>query len=196
MLKDAMGATWQVPVMTWPHVREINRTLKAGADDLQLPKGPEGVLTDMHHPEVQKWFLAWPGAPIVVAAVLLSDQVGQLKLDEQAFAGRWSGDSIESLRRAIWEAWETYLPPDARSLAEQLARTSREMRAAAAAHLLETFDLLIQGGRLQMTASLAKCRAELVKLQQKKATTPAGRGRKKTCSATPAESESTPNDSV
>lgn len=161
-LTDASGQHWEVPAIVWPHVQAINRILRQGAEDLGLPKDKAGqYLTDLHHPDVQNWFNAYPAGPIVVGAVLLGEQVTARKLSEESFAACWRGDAHEVLRKAIWKEWVEYLPPDARSLAIEIENSATTLRAMAVSHLAETFAGIRQLTQQQMEEGLAKMRSHL-----------------------------------
>jgi hypothetical protein len=169
MLLDALNQQWHIPSIGWdPQIKAINRVLREGGADLSLPVGKDGVpLSDFHHPDVQCWFLQWPGAPICLGAILLVEQCQLLKLDATTFGARWRGDAIDRLRAAIWKEWVEYLPHDARALATQIERSVREQRAKAVGHLTETFDLLVSGGAIAMNQAIANAKTELAKIAAK-----------------------------
>lgn len=169
MLLDASDPPrkWTVPPIYFGDVQRVNRSLRLGGSEIELPKDPKTgeVLTDWHHPRVQEWFLVWPGAPVLVGAILLERQAADYT--DREFATCWRGDACDRLREAIWKEWVEYLPSQARALAKQIERSITEQRANAAQHLSETFTLLIESGQLALDQTLENARAELERLRSR-----------------------------
>ena len=139
---DAMGMEWTIPDLVFDDVLAINRSLRQDPNALKLPKTVDGYSDDFHSPQVQQWFLTWPGAPVFVGCVLFASRIKELGLDERGFALRWRGDAVDRLRDAIWEAWLLYLPPEARERSQRIRRTLDAQRATQAAVLIQTIEIL------------------------------------------------------
>lgn len=186
---DANERPWSIPVLTWVHVRQVNAALRQAGDDLLLPRDKAAQpIWDWHRPEVQQWFLGWPGAPVFIAALLLADQSQLQQLDEAAFASRWRGDALDRLRDALWQEFVAYLPTDARALATQIERSITEQRANAAGKLVETFDLLIATNVLALDQTLGTARSKLLQIKADQV----ARGPNGTSGGSPVGSDSTP----
>lgn len=160
-LKDNMGMIWQLPELVWADVQAINKHLRLDPVALCLPKLVDGYATDLHSPQVQQWFLTWPGAPIAVGAILLSAQADAIKLDARGFATRWRGDAVDRLREAIWEAWIEYLPSQAREHSQTIRRSLEAQRAVQSDLLLQTITLLEEDGQVMVTESIQKLKDKL-----------------------------------
>ena len=167
-LIDNLGMKWDLPELVWADVQAINRQLRQDPVALCLPKIADGHATDLHSPQVQEWFLTWPGAPIFVGAILLSTQSNSIKIDERGFATRWKGDAADRLRDAIWKAWVEYLPSDAREQSQQIRRSLQARRAVQADLLLQTIEILEQDGAVMVTESIGKLKSRLASHIQKK----------------------------
>lgn len=159
---DSNDQRWTVPSITWDQVRSINKVLRDGVADLQLPIGPDRQpLTDLHHPAVQQWFLTWSPATIVVGAVLLADQATLLKVNEREFAARWAGDAGEQLKAAIWREWLAYLPLQARQHSEEIAREISARRAVQAQTATGLIDLMVSEGHVIADQAIQELRAKI-----------------------------------
>jgi len=179
---DANGRVWQIPALTWDHIRRVNKVLRDSAEELCLPRDAHGPLCDLHHPAVQEWFNRWSPAVIIVATVLLSDQASGV--NEQQFAAAWRGDPVDQLREAIWAEWILYLPPSAREPAEELRKTLTAQRAIQAGAAVKMIDLMETEGLLIVDQSVETLRTKLKSL--------GGLTSPTTVSGSPVSSDSTP----
>lgn len=160
-LTDNMGTKWELPELVYEDVLAINRELRKDPVALCLPKTADGHATDLHSPQVQEWFLTWPGAPVFAGALLLAAQAKSIGVNARGFAKLWKAEAVDRLRDAIWEAWIEYLPKQAREQSQQIRRSLEARRAVQSELLLETIELLEKDGSVMVTEAIGKLKTKL-----------------------------------